>query len=45
MQENRSTAWYQGFKFIQFMKNRAFRSRIGATLNMNMFVCALGVGQ
>lgn len=44
MQDNQSTSWSNGLKFIQFMKNRAFHSGIKRSPYDAMFGCAARVG-
>lgn len=45
MQDNQSTSWSNGLKFIQFMKNRAFYSGIKSPPPYEvMFGCAARVG-
>lgn len=44
MQDNQSTSWSNGLKFIQFMKNRAFHSGIKRSPYEAMFGCAARVG-
>ncbi|XP_055947020.1 KRAB-A domain-containing protein 2-like [Argiope bruennichi] len=44
MQDNQSTSWSNGLKFIQFMKNRAFHFGIKRFPYEDMFGCAARVG-
>ncbi|XP_035207888.1 KRAB-A domain-containing protein 2-like [Stegodyphus dumicola] len=44
MQDNQSTSWSHGVKFIQFIKNRALHSSTQRTLLEVMFGCASRVG-